>query len=235
MIILNPKVRCINLSSDKERWDSIVSSFGSSIIRIPAIDGMFFSSGEFDRYTCPKWKEPTPMISMEYSFLFPTTYGCNLSQVKAWKDFLKTDEEWTIIIEDDVEIIKDIKKIEIPDDCDFYYLIGSNHPGKRLIVYEDGSPKFTRTLAAYLISRQAAELAIKAMDGCHYYQTDLQVPLRIFNSMKDVNFKTPEWPEIGRINASTQKESIIQHNKLAKISTFTKNGKKSWIPDFLLP
>jgi hypothetical protein len=149
--------------------------------------------------------------------------------------FLATDEQWTIIIEDDTEPVGDLSEIEVPDDCDWYYLIGSSHPGCRLSLYPDGQVRAPRTLGAYALSRRAAELAILAMQPIQYFQTDHQIPLRCFESTLRGNWVIPDWPELPyRIKTYGQQESIIRHSEYASVSTFTIDGRKPWIPASML-
>lgn len=234
MLIDIPTIRCINLSKSVDRMQHISKVF-DSVKRIEAINGMIYSDGTFNSKGVPNWSFLPNNVNCSYFKMFPTTFGCNLSHIKSWIDFLDSNEEWSIVIEDDTEPVISLHKLEIPDDCDFYYLIGSNHPGRRLMLYNDGKVKFTRTLAAYLLSRKAAYLAIEAMEEGHYFQTDWQVPFRIFESMQGCKVPQPKWKlNLPRIKAYGPINSIIQHSKFSKISTFTKDGTKKWIPTNLL-
>jgi hypothetical protein len=232
MKIENAKVRCLNLERSHKRWIDIVTLFGDKVIRIDAVDGMQFASGEWDRMGKPCWAELPIDVTTRYFEMYPTTYGCNLSHIKSWEHFLNSDEEWGIFVEDDTMPIKDILSVDIPDDCDFFYLIGPDHPGYRIGLFPDRQVRFARTLGAYLMSRKAAELAIRAMNT-HYYQADTQVPIRIFDSMKHHKIKAPNWAELPRIKAYGPTESIVGHSEHAESSTFTIDGKKNWIPDEL--
>lgn len=232
------KIRCISLYRAKDRRYSILSKFDNTIM-LDAVDGMQWASGEYDEYGRPLWKtvpENVTLKSINGFEMFPTTYACNLSHLKAMKDFLRSKDEWTIIIEDDVEPVGDLTEIDVPDDADWFYLIGSDHPGCRLSLYLDGQVQMPRTLAAYALSRRAAELAIMAMEGIHYYQTDWQIPIRCFESMRNCALNLPKWEELPyRIKAYGPQKSIIRHNEHAAVSTFTADGRKPWIPEFMLP
>jgi hypothetical protein len=238
MILCNLAIRCINLDRSKDRLEHVVSAFlGLDMIRIPAVDGLQWADGTYDKNGKPNWKTLPDDIdsSFEYFRMFATTYGCNLSHIKAMRDFLDSDEGWGIIIEDDVEPVGDLTEIEVPDDCDWYYLIGSSHPGCRLSLYSDEQVWASRTLGAYALSRRAAELAIIAMKPIQYFQTDHQIPLRCFESTLRGNWAMPNWSELPyRIKAYGQKESIIRHSEHASVSTFTRDGRKPWIPESML-
>jgi hypothetical protein len=200
---------------------------------------MQFSDGTYDSCGRPAWQDVPNDVDAtnKYFKMFPTTYGCNLSHVKAWRDFLSSDELWTIVIEDDVEPALNYHSISIPDDCGMYYLLGSSHPGCRLSLYDDDQVQVARTLAGYLISRKAAELALMAMRPIQYYQCDHQVPLRCFASViLRGNFEKPNWSTLPyAIKAYGQEESILVHTEKAKRSTFTADGTKPWISPSLLP
>lgn len=236
MQLRNLKIRCINLDRSSDRWEHISLVF-RDLIRIPAVDGMQWSDGTFDKDGRPRWGSIPGNVdfSFRHFHMFPATYGCNCSHLKAMEDFLSTDEPWTIIIEDDTEPVGDLSTIEVPDDCDWYYLIGASHPGCRLSLYPDGQVRSSRTLAAYALSRRAAELAILAMQPIQYFQTDHQIPLRCFKSTSRGNWAMPDWPELPyRIKAYGQQESTIRHSAHASVSTFTIDGRKPWIPESML-
>lgn len=237
MILRDLKIRCINLDRSLDRWRH-VSSVYNRLIRISAVDGMKFSDGNVDSDGCPTWGKIPSDISIgqpQFFKMFPTTYGCNLSHLKAITDFLSSDEEWTIIVEDDTEPEGDLSTIHVPDDCDFFYLIGTSHPGCRLALYQDMQVRASRTLAAYALSRRAAAISLIAMVPIQWYQTDHQIPLRCFESTLRECWCTPDWEELPyRVKGYGQVESIIRHSKHAAVSTFTINGKKPWIPNSML-
>jgi len=102
MILQDMKIRCINLDRSTDRWKHVSSAF-RDLIRITAVDGMQWSNGSFDEQGRPYWGDvPKDMDpSFRHFKMFPTTYGCNCSHLQAMEHFLATDEQWTIIIEDD--------------------------------------------------------------------------------------------------------------------------------------
>lgn len=245
MILSNLKVRYVNMEKSSERRDSILSDFSDSdLIRIPAIDGnLNFSNGEFDIHNRPKWDdkiltklEDINVVSSDFrSFydLTPPELGCNLSHNLAWKLFLNSDEEYSIFIEDDVSPNRSLKDIEVPDDCDVFYLVSQDHPGGRIKYNNKMEVIFSRTLMGYVLSRKAAELCLLASKP-FTYQTDWQIPLRLFSSFQGFK-RLPKWKELPKLKAYGPKESFVIHNVHSKISTFTKEGNKVWIPKSLLP
>lgn len=237
----NLNIRYINLTKSKKRNSLIKEEFKDyNLIRIPAIDGLSkFSTKEYDKYNRPVWKEEEKqkLVSegilaedyRRYYDLVPTETACNMSHVKAWNDFIESKEEYSIFIEDDVKLIKDLSRIEIPDSCEMFYLTDKNHPDERISTYPDGQIKWTKTFMAYVLSRKAAALCIEAAKP-FYYQTDLQIPLRLFESYKSyLPNKLPKWKELSRFKAYAAKESYIVLSKESESSTFTKDGKKSWL------
>ena len=234
MIIRDSKIWCINLNRSTDRWAHVQKTFGPDVIRVQAIDGMALSDGTYDADGKPNWGEIPGDVdpTFRYFEMFPTTYACNLSHRQALISFLGTADDWGVIIEDDTEPVGDLSKIEVPDDCEFFYLIGAWHPGSRLSLYADGQVHGSRTLAAYALSRSAALLALQAMTPTQYYQADHQIPLRCFESTLRGNWDRPNWPDLPyRVRAYGQPESLVRHSEHAKISTFTRDGKKPWIPD----
>lgn len=235
------KIRYINLSKSKKRREAIQSSFKEySLIKISAIDGFSkFSTKEYDRFERPIWKEieKEKLIKEKtlsdnyrrYYDLIPTEVGCNLSHIKAWTHFLKTEEEYSIFIEDDVIPKRSLKEIEVPDDFGIFYLTDKTHPGNRMSVYNDGQVKWARTFMGYILSRKSAKLCLEAAFP-FYYQTDLQIPLRLFESYKSyMRKKIPHWKELSRFKAYATNNSYVIHSEEAKKTTFTKTGKKNWL------
>jgi GR25 family glycosyltransferase involved in LPS biosynthesis len=243
MFLSNLPVFYINLKRSLERRNYIEKVFKNNALnRIEAIDGLQFSTGEVDSYNRYKWN---PVILKKliqkkilnnphnrYYNLMPTELGCNLSHLKAIKTFLLTKEEYAIIIEDDVEPVGDLFSIQIPDDADFFYLVGPEHPGNRIQLYSDNQVKWARTLMGYILSRKAGESILKALKT-HYYQTDWQIPFRLFQSFSGIlkSKLPPEWEELERFKAYGPDKSLIIHSEYAKISTFTASGDKCWIPE----
>jgi GR25 family glycosyltransferase involved in LPS biosynthesis len=243
MFLSNLPIFYINLKRSPKRRSYIEKVFkGKKLNKIEAIDGLQFSSKKIDNQNRYQWD---PVILKKfiqkkilnnsynrYYDLMPTELGCNLSHLKAVKSFLTTDLNYAIIIEDDVEPVKDLSSIEIPDDADFFYLVGPEHPGNRIQLYNDNQVKWARTLMGYILSRKAGELILKAVKT-HYYQTDWQIPFRLFQSFSGVlkSKLPPEWEELERFKAYSPDKSLIIHSEYAKISTFTASGRKCWIPE----
>jgi GR25 family glycosyltransferase involved in LPS biosynthesis len=193
------KVYYINLDRSEDRRKMMESSFcGQELLRISAIDGMEWAiDGEFDDRGFSVWKFEcrdkliNEGILFENSILPPTHVACNLSHRKAIQEFLNTDDEWAIIMEDDVErskvYLKDgeliEKKVVIPSDADMFYLCGTR-PDRRIYVFDDGQVRKTRTLMGYCISRRGAELFLKSTIPMMWL-SDYQFPVCCFDSMSN--------------------------------------------------
>jgi len=119
-----------------------------------------------------------------------------MSHMKAWKTFLKTNQQYTIIFEDDVIIENDFaEKLSInikntPNDYDLLYLgcfgckkspnvlstifsfLGEGNVDYRDINDYINKPFIAVALHAYVISRQGAIKLLKLLEGKIYYYLD---------------------------------------------------------------
>lgn len=94
----NIPIYIINLDRSPERWDKMKSQCqGLNCKRIIAIDGKNLDEKEYED-TIKKTK------------MKKNTIACFLSHLKCLKQFLKSDDEYVAILEDDVDIEKDFTK-----------------------------------------------------------------------------------------------------------------------------
>ena len=88
-------IYCINLDEQPERWEYMENQFKyweiKDYTRISAYDGR-----EDDLSDIIKGRYPTMMLSGEV--------GCTTSHLRAMKEFLKTDEPYAIMMEDDCDL-----------------------------------------------------------------------------------------------------------------------------------
>jgi len=153
-----PPVYCINLDGEPERWFYMETQFKyweiENYTRISAYDGR-----EDDLSDIIKGKYPDNMNSGEV--------GCVTSHLKAMKEFLKTDEPYAFIIEDDCDFDpvrywgftwKDIMS-KIPYDFDVFQTAIIN-PGSLFIRLHKRFVNDFST-ACYIISRSHAEKLVK--------------------------------------------------------------------------
>ena len=174
----------------------------------------------------------------------PREFGCNKSHEKAWSLFLSTDEPCCVVLEDDVKptvadltgaIVNKLKKM--PRDIDMLYLFGPSHPGDRIQLNSDATVKWVRSLMGYWINRRAAKLMIEAAIPA-VYQTDYQIPFRLFDGIKG-KLSSKQFPKEINMLPSVRSyglfDPLIEHSEYAKKSTFTNTGDKPWIPKEMLP
>lgn len=104
----------INLDDSKDRWASMEKRLASLNIfatRISAVDGRKKNDSEIKSLLYP--------LDYEYRYLFPrllskAEIGCFLSHRKCWQELVESDEEWALIMEDDL-IISDRAEIYMKD------------------------------------------------------------------------------------------------------------------------
>jgi len=95
-------VYVINMDKSKDRWDNMVSQepkIGKTIIRIPAVVGKELTKPNLDANTT---------LFCKY-FCSPSMIGCFLSHRKAWETMVNNGDEYSIIMEDDCEVVDDFQ------------------------------------------------------------------------------------------------------------------------------
>ena len=233
----------INRDIDIKRKEFFECSFLPNIFeRYPAIDGWTFTNGELDHFTRPIWNEDKrqTLIDMgdlhEESKLTPIEWSCSQSHIEVWKAFLRSNKDLLWCSEDDIEPIGYLKHnlledvFIMPDNCDILYLFSPKHKGHRIFLYKDSTVKFCRSHMSYIMTRKGAEQAIKAMRPI-VFMSDTQVFMRIGKSIKQQFIKgaVKNLPVLEQVNMCGMFNPIVQHNKFAIRTTFTKNGRKDYI------
>jgi glycosyl transferase family 25 len=126
----NMKIYCINLNKDKKRWNTIKSisdKHNLNIIRIPAYNG-----NELNPNECIKQN----ILHTNYS-LRKGQLGCALSHINLWKKIKTDNDDFALIIEDDVIFTNNFKENlynllnYLPETWDIIYLGGCNLLGKK--------------------------------------------------------------------------------------------------------
>ena len=167
----------INLDSSKDRFNSIskrLGELGVSFERISAIDGRKLPSEQIEELTYP-------YNHFESRVRFPRELtkgevGCFLSHRKCWQRLLESDEQWALIIEDDIKISDSASPFMtstdwIPSNVDICKLSSSVPVEHGRILEEtitlDGGISLVAALSppplgtqCYLISRKAAKTAL---------------------------------------------------------------------------
>lgn len=88
----------ISLSSDTKRREILEKKFPKyykNFILIDAVDGRQLSAKEF-------FQQTTQFVLEHRRMMSPSELGCSLSHIKAMKDFLATNDNSALIIEDDI-------------------------------------------------------------------------------------------------------------------------------------
>jgi hypothetical protein len=234
-------IRCINMDKSTARMDAIYRYYVDfEVKRIKGIDGSLLwgdgSVDELDRYN---WNgdKLAGLISgnviaewyKDFGDARPPEVACSISHSMALVDFYNSNEDVGIIIEDDTAPLEGLLDFEMPNNVDFYCLIGTDHPGNRVATYSDGGIKYLRNLSGYAITKKGAEFAIKAM--CPFWAVaDIQMSFGLFDSV-DVGTILPSFFKRGPLlNARAPVKSIIGLSEMAKETTFTSTGIKKWMP-----
>lgn len=190
----------INLEKAVERRESIERAFQlEELVRVDAIDGMVWASGVTNGH--PAWKPEVRSKSVEQGILAessqlpPTHAACNLSHRMAWDLFLKTEDDWCVVLEDDVEptspaaFLKTLGDsriegaLEIPAGCGMFYLIDEDALPGRLSVLPSGQVARAQTLAAYALNRRTAQIFMEAIFPM-VHLADFQLPICTFEDMQ---------------------------------------------------
>ncbi|MDM1269001.1 glycosyltransferase family 25 protein [Acinetobacter indicus] len=165
----------ISLEKDYERRRLITSSFPiyrKNFNWIKAIDGRELLAKEFFIYANKYFKKNNKLIT-------PSEVGCALSHIEAYRKFLKTDEEYCLIFEDDIigndnDIvqIEKIMQLEKPNGLvlfggqeglpnDYWKYILAKKTNK-LYLISDFSKKFLIRAHCYLVNRDTAKKLIES-------------------------------------------------------------------------
>jgi len=136
----------INLDRRTDRWESFVSH--AKEVGIP--------------YNRVSAYEPTE-DEMEGIPIRSGLYGCNMSHLRIWREFLETDEPYLWVLEDDSRQVRTWDR-KMPDSFDLFYLGCNDNTSGAIVGKNQGRyHKVVRVLTthAYIISRRGAEKALK--------------------------------------------------------------------------
>lgn len=160
------KTYIINLDRDTEQLAKIAKNLENTdldIVRVSATLGRDASMVEQKKYLVRS-------TFQEYLLPFATSFqkGCAMSHLRVYEEFLKGDDEYILILEDDARLLykyqntglsNKIRQIvsQYPNDWDFIRLISQGFCG---INYPHVKP-LCGSNAAYIISRKGAERILK--------------------------------------------------------------------------
>lgn len=219
----NPKIFYINLEKDQKRKINIekeIDKLNLSGSRIPGVWWNDLPGKDQEILYSQKENERSyykPLVNGEK--------GCYASHIMAWHKLLKSNDDYCVILEDDVNLSNDFKKVieainSISSDWDMIKLMGrkkekisKKYPlvdSYDLIQYSK-IPSFT---AGYLISRQGAEklLATRIPFG-----RPIDIDLRFWweNEMRIFGV----FPGVIYLNENSEQTSIIDRDKNSNFKT----------------
>jgi hypothetical protein len=213
---------------------------GLDIKRISALDGVsLWSDGSCDEFERFNWDDEKLNYLIKNGYIAdwykdygdarPPEVACLLSHRIAIIDFYESNDPIGIIIEDDTFPLFDLNLFEMPKGVDFYCLLGSDHPGNRVVVNEDNEIKSLRNLSGYALTKYGAELAIDALFP-FWCPADMQISLSLFGSI-NIGTMLPSFKKRGAtIKAKAPDLSIIGLSESSRYTTFTCSGFKKWMP-----
>ncbi len=165
----------VNLDRSRDRWERMQALFRKlelDVVRLPAVDGRKMDSETL--------KNLRPKLSERHFWLkemTPGEIGCYLSHLKAWKALLDTEEEWALVMEDDLFVRDNVKEFIcdeswIPEGVDLIQMTAGKYPGEELRekTVKETVGKNARLLkvlqwdnmgtVAYLINRKGAKTMV---------------------------------------------------------------------------
>ena len=166
-----------------------LKSYDINPIIFKGVNGKTIDEEIIEKHIHPKFK----------NILSKGCIGCALSHLSVWKEFLKTDEPYCIIFEDDLRIVPDFKnKLDnliknTPSDFDIlsigYFNTNINYIIISLISHilqyktiNDFiiTPSYFLATHAYIVSRNGAEQLINSLDGFINNHIDVCINNTIF-------------------------------------------------------
>lgn len=92
----------VNLKSSKDRWklmQQALEKYCLEVIRVEAVDGRKLTDNEKATYINKNFTFLEPSF---YRDLSPAEIGCFLSHRKCWEKLCNSEEDWALIMEDDI-------------------------------------------------------------------------------------------------------------------------------------
>lgn len=110
MVLEKFKIFIVNLKQDNERRKHIISELTKQKLDnyeiIDAINGNEFNEKEIKKNTFRNKKNLNPWNTK----MSPSQIGCALSHIKIYREFIKTDYDYALILEDDAIFVKNFNK-----------------------------------------------------------------------------------------------------------------------------
>lgn len=160
----------INLEHATERWNHVRSNLEERDIPHVRIEGVY---GDRIELPTPEYNEHKYHVH-NGKVTNKREIGCYLSHIKALKEFLKTDDAYALILEDDITLPDDIKTIiseslELAEHWDLLRLTSSREGeyltfGKLTTGHQISyNIRVLKNTGAYLINRTAAQKLVNEM------------------------------------------------------------------------
>lgn len=132
----------INLDRSKDRWQHMMGQLNSlgmkdgAFVRISAVDGRKLTTQQLADAVAPLCSVAKADFP---GALTNTEIGCFLSHKKCWHQLLKSQEEWGLILEDDIRFSQEIRRFIqtddwIPDGVSVVQLHTLKKQGKTVII-----------------------------------------------------------------------------------------------------
>jgi len=202
----------INMNKSVERWNYIRDYFlFDELTRFEAVEGI--PSDDSDQRT-------------DRLKMLPTEIACTQSHINVWQKIVDDDIPMAIILEDDVKPVDDkysIASIDYSQYLPFDVLFLQVNFGGSCIADDNNNYVCGKGAHAYLITKRGAEKSIEALNPM-LLLVDSQWPLAFEHSQMFTSVCKPT----KNIKAKVLKNGIIEHSPMARTTTFTTSGDKSW-------
>ena len=245
----------INLNRSRERYSAMEEAFAPNCLtRIAAVEGLDFSDGTFDEHSRPCWNSDAFDALVRSGHIhrkqisgremYPTEFGCALSHIRCWQEFLNTGQSHALFMEDDVEPTergcrRDLEGVlnSIPQfhKADMFFPISPSEPWRPIRLHSDGTVQGLRSHMAYTLTRRAAEILVENVFPL-VCAIDAHVGFRFLEGMRipSVQRRLPSGlktvPSI-KAYGMPSNPLIRPCTETARQTTFTSNGRKDWIPE----
>lgn len=189
------KIYVINLPDRIDRFHKI-QSIDSRVERVDAVDTRT-NNNALTEYNLNL--EPVGLGAQIYFSTSRGAVGAYLSHYKCWKKILKSNDEWVMIIEDDINT-NHLKKFlqtdyQFTNEHDFYQL------GKRNLI--EHNYIMINGLECYVINRRAAQIFIESTHDRSHFNN--KIDIRIKRDGFTLNQKQSDWTAKNVISCAVDK------------------------------
>jgi glycosyl transferase family 25 len=199
------KLFVINLKKSKDRFQNISKNLKSLNIPFERFDAIYGQELFEDEI-----KENTTFIGRNF-LCNRGIIGCAMSHIELWKSFKKSDNDFILISEDDIEykkgfskIFKDVDKIYKKVNFDILSLNCSillkEQIGESISVddYEITKPLFPLTTASYIVSKKGVKKLLKKFKKINYHIDNQIAWNTLYSDIEYYNIKSPILLKVSR-------------------------------------